>query len=187
MSAVEREMELVAGTIGGITQKKADTWTIQVTPEGSEYAKNLWTKSTSLVEALAAKLGQHGAFVCNASYWTMNDGKQVRSLWIEAEANGTENIPERVATPAPAAQPAAPQSRPAGEGMSKEEWARKDSAGHKRACIAIAVSALTHTMPSDPTQEQLNHFNANVLHLALGWHRLVLAERDDPTGEDVPF
>ena len=34
----ERETELVAGVIGGITQKKADTWTVAVTPEGSQYA-----------------------------------------------------------------------------------------------------------------------------------------------------
>jgi hypothetical protein len=194
MSAVEREIELVAGTIGGITQKKADTWTVAVTPADSQYAKNLWTKDVDLVESLSAKIGQAGAFVCGASYWE-RDGKQVRSLWIDSveNADAVEAV-SSVATPAAASQAAAEtavrmiaKAAPSGEGMSKEEWARKDSAGHKRACIAIAVSALTHTMPSDPTQEQLNHFNANVLHLALGWHRLVLAERDDPTGEDVPF
>jgi len=72
----ERETELVVGTIGGITQKKADTWTVAVSPDGSQYAKNLWTKDADLVESLSAKLGQIGAFVCGASYWS-KDGKQI--------------------------------------------------------------------------------------------------------------
>ena len=31
--------------------------------------------------------------------------------------------------------------------MSKEEWARKDSAIHKMACIKTAADALKHTVP----------------------------------------
>jgi hypothetical protein len=194
----EKEQELVSGTIGGITQKKADTWTVAVTPEGSQYAKNLWTKSTSLVEALQGKLGQHGAFVCNASYWTRQDGQQVRSLWIEAESDGTENVPERVATPG-TAQKAAENIKQnmqrmdqavvgkSADTMSKDEWARKDSAIHKMACIKTAADALKHTIPSDPSTEDLNQFIARVIHLTYAWHRSVIAERDDPTGEDVPF
>jgi hypothetical protein len=189
----EKEQELVSGTIGGITQKKADTWTVAVTPEGSQYAKNLWTKSTSLVEALQGKLGQHGAFVCNASYWTRQDGQQVRSLWIEAESDGTENVPERVVTPSAVAPDAKTlaniinsPSKSSGE-MSKEEWARKDSAIHKMACIKTAADALKHTVPSDPTPEDLAAFVSRVTTLTLAWHRQVLAERDDPTGENVPF
>lgn len=106
----QRETEIVAGTIGGITQKKADTWTVAVTAEGSQYAKNLWTKDTELVESLSAKIGQAGAFVCGASYWTRQDGQQVRSLWIQGESDGTEQPTPKpngsVATPA-----AAPQGR----------------------------------------------------------------------------
>ena len=186
----EREIEIVAGIIGGITQKKADTWTVAVTPEGSQYAKNLWTKDVELVESLSTKIGQAGAFVCSASYWNL-EGKQVRSLWIQGESDGTENVPGSVATPA-----AAPQGKPpepggirsgAGEGMSKEEWARKDSAIHKMACIKVASDALKHTIPSSPTQDDLKHFSSNVMWLVAGWHRVVLAERDDPTGESVPF
>jgi leucyl aminopeptidase (aminopeptidase T) len=194
----EKEQELVSGTIGGITQKKADTWTVAVTPEGSQYAKNLWTKSTSLVEALQGKLGQHGAFVCNASYWTRQDGQQVRSLWIEAESDGTENVPERVATPSAPVRDSGkgtghpvshvqPQPRKPSDEMSKEEWARKDSAIHKMACIKTAADALKHTVPSDPTPEDLTQFLSRVTTLTLAWHRQVLAERDDPTGMDIPF
>jgi hypothetical protein len=189
----EKEQELVAGTIGGITQKKADTWTVAVTPEGSQYAKNLWTKDADLVVSLGAKLGEHGAFVCGASYWTMNDGKQVRSLWIDSVADGTENVPERVATPAAAAPDPKTlanvinsPSKSSSE-MSKEEWARKDSAIHKMACIKTAADALKHTVPSDPSAEDLSKFLDRVFTLTYRWHQSVIAERDDPTGEGVPF
>jgi hypothetical protein len=194
MSAVEREIELVAGTIGGITQKKADTWTVAVTPADSQYAKNLWTKDVDLVESLSAKIGQAGAFVCGASYWE-RDGKQVRSLWIDSveNADAVEAV-SSVATPAAASQAAAEtavrmiaKAAPSGEGMSKEEWARKDSAIHKMACIKTAADALKHTIPSDPSYEDLNKYLERSVHLASAWHRSVLAERDDPTGEDVPF
>jgi hypothetical protein len=203
MSAVEREIELVAGTIGGITQKKADTWTVAVTPADSQYAKNLWTKDVDLVESLSAKIGQAGAFVCGASYWE-RDGKQVRSLWIDSveNADAVEAV-SSVATPAASSQAAAEtaqklaaaapklgfsaKSGAASEGMSKEEWARKDSAIHKMACIKTAADALKHTLPSDPTKEDLGQFLARTQVLYSAWHRAVLAERDDPTGEDIPF
>jgi hypothetical protein len=185
----ERETEVVQGVIGGITQKKADTWTVAVRPDGSQYDKALWTKSTTLVEALSAKLGQHGAFVCNASYWTMNDGKQVRSLWIESEADGTENVPERVATPAaaPKAGNYATGGNPAsGDGMSKDDWGRKDSAIHMMAAIKAAADALKHTIPSDPTPEDLTRFLERCKTLSYNWWQRADAVRkgDD---SDVPF
>jgi hypothetical protein len=192
----ERETELVAGTIGGITQKKADTWTVAVTPEGSQYAKNLWTKDADLVESLAAKIGQAGAFVCGVSVW-QKDGRDVRSLWIneavERERMDDLHIPARsVATPEAAAQGITATARAAqtpsgGEGMSKEDWARKDSAIHKMACIKTAADALKHTIPSDPTPEDLSRFCERVFSLTYRWHTNVIAERDDPTGENVPF
>jgi hypothetical protein len=194
MSAVEREIELVAGTIGGITQKKADTWTVAVTPTDSQYAKNLWTKDVDLIESLSAKIGQAGAFVCGASYWE-RDGKQVRSLWIDSveNADAVEAV-SSVATPAATSKAAAEtavklaaKAAPSSDAMSKEEWARKDSAIHKMACIKTAAATLAHTLPSDPSKEDLALFldRSHVLYSA--WHRAVLAERDDPTGEDIPF
>ena len=167
----ERETEIVAGVVEGVTQKRPDTWQVEVKPDGSKYTKKLWTKDEELVEALGEKLGQHGAFVCNASYWENQSGKQVRSLWISEVSDE--------ATPEPA-------ERESGQ-MTKAEWARKDSAIHKMAATKAAADALKHTIPADPSTEDLNKYLARVTHLVLAWHRQVLAERDDPTGEDVPF
>jgi hypothetical protein len=191
----ERETEFVAGVIQGITQKGADKWQVAVQPDGSNYAKNLWTKDAELVDSLGALIGQHRAFVCGVSHWTMNDGKQVRSLWINepVDPGRMEDLhvqaPRSVATPddAPTAKDRERLAQARGEGMSKEEWARKDSAIHKMACIKAAADALKHTIPSDPTLEDLGKFKERVFTLSYAWHVNVIAERDDPTGEGVPF
>lgn len=188
----EREIEIVAGVIEGVIQKKPDTWQVAVKPDGSQYDKKLWTKDAELVQSLTAKLGQHGAFVCGASYWTNQSGTQVRSLWINSMGEDGDGQ-HASGSPSSAPQGKAPQPggiRPGGTSgseMSKEEWARKDSAIHKMACIKTAADALKHTLPSDPTPEDLATFLGRVTTLTLAWHRSVLAERDDPTGQDVPF
>ena len=71
--------------------------------------------------------------------------------------------------------------------MSKEEWARKDSAIHKMACIKTAADVLKHTLPSDPTDEDLETFLRRARILAASWHQSVLLERDHASGDDVPF
>jgi hypothetical protein len=187
----ERETELVVGTIGGITQKKADTWTVQVTREGSQYAKNLWTKDAELVESLSTKFGQIGAFVGGLGKPYMVNGKEVQSWWIESVDT---NPVDHDGAPASdnAAEPAtirhnANASPKSGSEMSKEEWARKDSAIHKMACIKTAADALKHTLPSDPSADDMAKYLSRVAQFSTAWHRSVLAERDDPTGEDVPF
>lgn len=179
----ERETEIVAGVIEGVTQKRPDTWQVGVKPDGSQYTKNLWTKDSELVAALTDKLGQHGAFVCSASYWENKSGQQVRSLWINSVGE------EAAATASASSEPSARTARVSSpsDQMSKEEWARKDSAIHKMACIKTAADALKHTLPDDPSIEDLNKYLVRVTHLTLGWHRQVIAERDDPTGEEIPF
>ncbi len=192
----EKEIEVVTGTIEGVTQKKPDTWQVEVRPDGSQYTKKLWSKDAELVSSLTEKLGQHGGFVCGASYWTNQDGKQVRSLWINtldgnAEA-GVQNAPPATTPDTAPAAVAAQATANLGahlkaDAMTKEEWARKDSAIHKMACIKTAADALKHTLPSAPTDEDIAAYLRNVSTLTLAWHRSVLAERDDPAGESVPF
>jgi hypothetical protein len=180
----QRETELVVGIIGGITQKRADTWTVQLTRDGSNYPKNLWTKDAELVESLQTKFGQIGAFVGGlGAPYTVN-GQEVRSWWIES-MDTKEDAAERVATPSAPVQAAAPQAK-SGE-MSKEEWARKDSAIHKMACIKTAADALKHTLPSEPSPQDVQKFLARVAILTTAWHNSVLAERDDPAGDGIPF
>jgi hypothetical protein len=180
MSAVEREIELVAGTIGGITQKKADTWTVAVTPADSQYAKNLWTKDVDLVESLAAKIGQAGAFVCGASYWE-RDGKQVRSLWIDSveNADAVEAI-SSVATPVAAARIAAPQAKASGD----VDWDAKERRDYRSRAWAQTLGAFNHTInvEEDPIKvfQRLHPFQQAV-------YRDVVRGLYQPDDDDVPF
>lgn len=171
----ERETELIVGTIDSIVRKREDTWQVVVKPDGSQYTKNLWTKDGETVQALERLLGEHRYFACNVSYWTNNDGKQVRSLWLDSVSEQEQETRQDAS-----AGSAAPQAQT--EGMSKDEWRLKDNAGHRRALIAIAVSAL------GPVGERsLKDYNEQVQTLVGFWLPGVKAERDDPTGEGIPF
>jgi hypothetical protein len=95
----ERETEQVVGVVTGIVQKGADKWQAAVAPDGSQYAKNLWTKDAQLVAYLSSQIGNRLAFACNVSHWAMQDGTPVRSLWIDQVG------PPSVGSPAMAGPP----------------------------------------------------------------------------------
>jgi hypothetical protein len=190
------ETKTVTGTLAGIMEKTGDWRQIHVAVHGKQYPVKMDTKKQELIE-LARAAGD------NVMEWTYTEqdsgnpnphkpGTNYVNRYFEGVApvgsGGAETASP--ATGAPAAAPA-----PSGQ-MSKEEWARKDSAIHKMACIKTAADALKHTIPTAPFQstaasqertDALNRYSADVIHLALGWHRSVLAERDDPAGEDIPF
>lgn len=181
----------VTGSLDGITEKASGWFEIAVAVPGKQYPVKLATKKQELVE-LARAAGQ------NVMTWTYTERESdkinphTNAPFVNRYFEGVAPIGEGMSvssttgevrpTNAPGFVPSRNDS-----GMSKEEWARKDSAIHKMACIKTAADALKHTVPDDPSTEDLNTYMARVSHLALGWHRSVIAERDDPTGEDIPF
>jgi hypothetical protein len=182
------ETKVVTGTLAGIMEKANDWRELHIAIPGKQYPVKMSTKKEELV-VLARAAGE------NVMEWTYTEsdsgtpnphkpGTNYLNRYFEGVApvgsGGAQTAP--AATGAPAAAPAPPAGQ-----MSKEEWARKDSAIHKMACVKAAADALKHTVPSDPSTEDLNVYSGRVMHLALAWHRSVIAERDDPTGEDVPF
>ena len=173
----EREIEVVAGVIEGVTQKKPDTWQVEVKPEGSQYTKKLWTKDSELVAALTAKLGQAGAFVCGASYWKNQAGAEVRSLWINSLSDGTETSTERVATPTAKAE--------SNEGMTPEKWDAKERRDYRSRAWAQTLGAFTHTIKTDEDPAEvflrLQPFQRKVYEDVCGMFAY------DPSLEDIPF
>ena len=170
----QREQELVAGVIEGVTQKRPDTWQVAVKPEGSQYTKNLWTKDQALVSALTAKLGQAGSFVCNASYWTNQSGAQVRSLWIAGE--GSEGA---------APSPSLPQTA-ASSGSSDVDWDAKERRDYRSRAYAQAVSALAHTYERE---ESLESYHRRLRALSRMIYVDVVRELDPDAhpDDDIPF
>lgn len=169
-------------------------WTTFHVDVGTQYPVKLSTKLEPLVELGRAASKSGGVF-----QWTYSEsqGKEnphkPGTFYVNRYLSGVEPAADG-AQAAPAAPRDSgigtghpPSTIPAGGAMSKEEWARKDSAIHKMACIKTAADALKHTVPADPTPEDLGTFLTRVSTLSLAWHRSVIAERDDPTGESVPF
>lgn len=181
MSAVEREIELVAGTIGGITQKKADTWTVAVTVDGKAQPRNLWTKDADLIESLQGKFGQQGAFVCGASYWDHPQHGQVRSLWIDSveNADAVEAV-SSVATPEAAPRAAAPRAA----GKEDVDWDAKERRDYRSRAWAQTLGAFTHTIKTD--EDPLAVFTRlHVFQKAV--YRDVVRGLYQPDDDDVPF
>jgi len=178
----EKEIEVVAGTIEGVIQKKPDTWQVEVRPDGSQYTKKLWTKDAELVQALSGKLTQAGAFVCSASYWTNQSGTQVRSLWIQNESDGSEPT-QSVATPVAARQA---QSNNGSEGMTPEKWDAKERRDYRSRAWAQTISALTHTIKVD---EPASDVFVRLYALQRKIYRDIVRDFDPEAFEDddVPF
>ena len=174
------------GTVQALVEKKAGWHTVEISVPGKQYPVKADTKLEPLLkQAREVRDGGLVATFTVSETESENINPKNGLPYIERRLQkvelGAENAPVANASPTTS------QAGSGETGMTKEEWANKDSAGHKRACIAIAVSALSHTMPSDPSSDDLATFMSRVAILSSAWHRSVLAERDDPTGEDVPF
>lgn len=99
----QSETEVVSGQVTGVITKGPDKWQVSVQPQGSQYTKNLWSKDAGLVGQMQSAVGQWFDFICGTSYWTNNEGKQVRSLWING-ITAPGGAPAPVAAPAPLPQ-----------------------------------------------------------------------------------
>lgn len=175
------ETKTVTGRCAEISER--GEWTTFAIDVGRQYPVKVSTKLDPLVELGRAASKDGGEFD-----WTFKESEGAEN----PHKPGTHYTNRYLSGVEPAGSVATPDAAPkaatpSGDGMSKEEWARKDSAIHKMACIKTAAAALTHTVPSDPTPEDLTKFLERVFTLSYSWHRNVIAERDDPTGEDVPF
>ena len=184
------------GTVAGLIEKKAGWHSVEIHVPGKQYPVKADTKLENLLTQVRE----------------IRDGDLVATFTVRESES--ENINEKTGKPyterrLQKVEPghgglvaSAPQNAPnanvspsdgmhgptgSGGGMTKEEWNRKDSAIHKMACIKTAAAALTHTVPSAPTNEDLDKFYRDVMYLTNNWLRSVKAERDDPAGEDVPF
>lgn len=167
---MSEEQEIVSGTIGGVTIKREGVWTVSVTPNGSQYSKNLWTKDKNLVSALSSKVGEHGSFVCNVSHWE-RDGRTVRSLWI-AEGN------EARVQPQPIVQSSNGSEAPA------VDWDSKERRDYRSRAWAQILGAFSHTIKVE--EDPVAVFNRlQPLHRKI--YEDVTQSFAYPNDDDIPF
>ena len=173
--------ERYVGTLAGVTSKPGSDWhSIEINVPNLRYPVKADTKKSEIIE----KVNAVGADIAT---WIVNEvesdkiNPKSNKPYINRYLEGVE--PGGVIPPtADAGQPATPTA--SGSEMSKDEWRAKDSASDLRACIAIASGALQHTVPSDPSNEDLNKLVERVLHLATAWHNVVSSERNQ---DEPPF
>lgn len=176
------ETKTVIGTLAGIMEKTGDWRELHVAIPGKQYPVKMSTKKEELI-VLARAAGD------NVMEWTYTEKDSGKPNPHQPGTNFLDRYFEGVA-PLTAEQQtvqtrSTPDSAPSGEGMSKDEWARKDRAGDLRACIAIAAGSLQHTLKSEPEDADLNEFVRRTLLVARQFHGVVSSER---AGEDaVPF
>lgn len=170
------------GTVGALVEKKGGWHTIEISVPGKQYPVKADTKLEPLLKQVRE----------------IRDGDLVATFTVsESESENinpnsgkpyTERRLEKVelgATATPTNATASPTN--AGQAMTKEDWANKDSAIHKMACIKAAADALKHTIPADPSDDDLEIFIGRVRHVSRAWHVSVIATRDDPQDDDIPF
>lgn len=171
------------GTVAALVEKKAGWFSVEIAVPGKQYPVKADTKLENLLKQAREirDAGSVATFTVRESE-SENINEKTGKPYIERRLQKVEvgvvpqNAPNANVSPSHG-----------GEGMTKEEWNRKDSAIHKMACIKTAAAALTHTVPASPTNEDLDKFYRDVMYLTNNWLRSVKAERDDPAGEDIPF
>lgn len=174
--------ETIVGTLEAVTEKGG--WTTFEINVGTQYPVRLSTKVPELIELGRAARGQEMEWTFNAVEGNINpkSGKPYINRYFEGVAPvGTSPESTRsVATPGAGAKDGAADT------MSKDEWGRKDSAIHRMAATKAAADALKHTVPADPTPEDLHKFIDRVKTVSYQWWLQADAVRkgDD---SDVPF
>lgn len=171
------------GTVGALVEKKAGWYSIEISIPGKQYPVKADTKLEHLINQ-ARELRDAGV----VATFTVREEEseninpknglpymERRLQKVEPGSGGTQQ--NATVSPTSASK----------DQMTKEDWAAKDSAIHKTALIKAAADALKHTVPTDPSTEELNMFLDRVRHLSQSWHRAVIAERDHPDMDDIPF
>jgi hypothetical protein len=137
----QQEVQIVVAAVASVVIKREDTWQIVVTPDGSQYQKNLWTKDQAVVGAMSERIGQRFAFTCGVSHWTHPNGSAVSSLWI----NGISDPPPVGVTPIGQAAPQPQTSMSFGGGQPQAQPA---------ATAVTPMSATTAAPVSPPVDRE---------------------------------
>lgn len=172
------------GTVSALVEKKSGWHTIEIAVPGKQYPVKADTKLEHLIKQAREIRDQDAVATFTVSETESeninpNNGRPYIERRLQKMELGAGGASAPVANGSPTSA--------SNSGMSKEDWAAKDSAIHRMACIKAAVEALKHTIPADPSTDDLNTFMDRVGHLSRSWHTTVIAVRDHPDDDDIPF
>lgn len=177
---------LYVGTVSALVEKKNGWYSVEIAVAGKQYPVKADTKLEPLLKQVreirdAGLVATFTVSESDSENINPNTGRPYTERRLEKVEPGAQNQTDANASPSGGAQGSGGQS------MTKEEWAAKDAAIHKTALIKAAADALKHTIPSDPSDEDLTKFAARVTFLTAPWYRQVIATRDHPQEDDIPF
>lgn len=195
----QQETEIVTGVIAGITQKGPDKWQVAVQPNGSQYAKNLWTKDANLVAQLSMMLNSPASFQCGVSHWQRADGQAVRSLWVNGVGPAQEAVAVQPASqtfPQPMqAFQAAPAGLQVGQPTVQVSQGGKSDAVqsmiHRQTATKVASMLISHMPAEERTFDTLLMISERLVAYydhglaGLGQAPAFGAATDD--ADDIPF
>lgn len=172
------------GTVNALVEKKAGWHTIEISVPGKQYPVKADTKLEHLIKQVreirdADLVATFTVAESESENINPKSGMpyiERRLQKVEAGAN-SENGQNANGSPTSASQ----------DVMTKADWAAKDSAIHKTALIKAAADTLKHTISSEPTKDEIVLFMERVAFMSNAWHRAVIAERDHPDQDDIPF
>ena len=168
--AQQSDSEIVTGAVVGIIDKGADKWQVAVkTDPASQYSRNLWTKDGDLVHQLRQLIGTAMTFQCGVSMWTNQQGKPVRSLWINGVGPAVQGAPQQQPQQAQpqtqglenlaAMQPqqAQPQAQPmaAMQPATPPQSDDRESKIHRQTASKVAAILLGYLGPEERTLDTL--------------------------------
>ena len=185
----EAIIKTAVGQCVEIDQKPGSEWVTFNVDVGTQYPVRLQTKLQPLIELARAAGAEERAWTYKESEsqnLNPNSGKPYMNRYLERvdlPGDAPDSEPDASVTQSAAKAPQTPGS--SSEGMTKEEWGRKDAAIHKMACIKTAAAVLTHTLPSDPTPEDMGKFLQRSSTLVASWYASVIAVRDG--SDEIPF
>jgi len=164
--AQERETEQIIGVVSGVVQKGADKWQAVVTPDGSQYTKNLWTKDQNVVMYLTSQIGNRLAFLCNVSHWTNQSNQPVRSLWIDQVGSPT------VGSPALAGPPQQPQVVAPPQAPQQGGWNQQPQPPQQQSAVVqpVATPMVAQAAQPDAREQKIHRQTAaKVAAILLGY------------------
>jgi hypothetical protein len=183
-----KEKVTYVGTVSQLVEKKNGWYSVEISVPGKQYPIKADTKLEHLL-VNARRVRDSGAvstFVLeewDSDNISEKSGKPFRERRLSSVEEGS--APQQ--PPNASAGSAAPSTVSDNSGgMSKDEWAQKDSAIHMMAAIKAAADTLKHTVPSDPTSEDLQTFLERCKTLSYSWWLRAEAVRNGDD-RDVPF
>ena len=175
-SVAPQETEVISGTVTQIITKGNDKYVIEVTPQGSQFGKNLWTKDAGLVQQMAGSVGQAFDFVCRRSHYTRQDGQPGSSLWINQLAMfGSTPVAPTVQIPGtgavqPVAGPVNTQGAPVQQTQGLPTLAPMEK--EERIMREHAMSVVAQMLPHMPASERNAPGMVNVAEGLIRYYKL---------------